>query len=104
MKEARLCLAFLLGVYIMRKLDCSHQWCKVEKGDVVDICSSCNDVFPCRESCGHIDCHLEKSRNCNVCGEVIHGRNNTLYFVDGPSDRVYLVHEGCADFAYYVIL
>ena len=81
----------------------SCRWIKTSRGEK---CEVCKDVFPCKENCGHLDCHFQKARKCHKCGKRISNKNLSYYFVDGKGARCYFVHKECVgeDYIFKVIV
>lgn len=64
---------------------------------IIYECAECSDVFPCRNDCGHLDCHQYRGRSCSVCNKRILRGNKKYYFIDSVGTGCYFVHKDCVD-------
>lgn len=64
-----------------------HDWKPMKRGGAHEQCTKCNDIFPCRHACEHLDCI------------VATGRPLTQYYLDVLLDPAQAVEAMLAELA-----
>lgn len=79
-----------------RKKCINHQWVPVNKRSILEACVNCDEVFPCQDLCGHLDCEeaYGKPPVCYVCNKRLRG--NVRHYVEKRGGILLPTHEKCA--------
>ncbi len=74
-------------------------WSPAKRGDF-EVCSSCNDRFPCQgNTCGHLDCieHRKKDPQCHFCNKTVRGTRGEEWGTGVVHGHTRSFHYACRD-------